>query len=159
MDEDSADPREPTAVLFACNLNRVRSPMAEGLLRRFAGDRIFVDSCGLKRAPDDAEDGQGVDPLAAQVMAEIGCDVSEFRAKTFDELEDDSFDLVISLTPEAQAYYALVSPRVRWEYAFYYVVLMVFLVFMMHDTHQQLAGYGNGGDRVEQTEDSGAGQV
>jgi protein-tyrosine-phosphatase len=96
--------REPAAVLFACNLNRVRSPMAEALLRRMAGDRIFVDSCGLKRAPEaDGADGAGeADPLAAAVMAEVGCDLSGFRAKTFGELDDDSFDLVISLTPEAQ---------------------------------------------------------
>jgi protein-tyrosine-phosphatase len=94
---------EPAAVLFACNLNRVRSPMAEALLRRFAGDRIFVDSCGLKPAVEGEDDPPGdADPLAAAVMAEVGCDLSDFKAKTFDELEDDSFDLVISLTPEAQ---------------------------------------------------------
>jgi protein-tyrosine-phosphatase len=101
--EDPADQRPPGSVLFACNLNRVRSPMAEALLRRLAGDRLFVDSCGLKRPPEDAGEGAaGADPFAAQVMAEVGCDLSEFRAKTFDELEDESFDLVISLTPEAQ---------------------------------------------------------
>ena len=98
-------PLQPSAVLFACNLNRVRSPMAEALLQRLAGHRIFVDSCGLKRPGETGEDQTAaleVDPLAAQVMAEIGCDLSQFRAKTFDELEDDSFDLVVSLTPEAQ---------------------------------------------------------
>jgi protein-tyrosine-phosphatase len=93
--------RQPNAVLFACNLNRVRSPMAEALLRRFAGDRIFVDSCGLKGVVDPEADDE-IDPLAAAVMAEIGCDLGDFRTKTFDDLEDDSFDLVISLTPEAQ---------------------------------------------------------
>jgi protein-tyrosine-phosphatase len=93
--------RRPNAVLFACNLNRVRSPMAEALLRRFAGDRIFVDSCGL-RGGADSETGGEIDPLAAAVMAEIGCDLGDFRVKTFDDLDDDSFDLVISLTPEAQ---------------------------------------------------------
>jgi protein-tyrosine-phosphatase len=87
----------PGAVLFACNFNRVRSPMAEALLKRALGDRIYVDSCGLK--PDEAE---GVDPFVAAVMAELGCDLSRHRPKTFDELEDDSFDLVVSLTPEAQ---------------------------------------------------------
>lgn len=92
--------RLPDAVLFACNLNRVRSPMAEALLKRLLGDRVFVDSCGL-RAPADEDDG-GVDPLAAEVMRELGLDLAEHRAKTFDELDDDSFDLVISLTPEAQ---------------------------------------------------------
>jgi protein-tyrosine-phosphatase len=95
----------PGAVLFACNFNQVRSPMAEALLKRLVGDRIYVDSCGLKHAPDalDADEaGRRVDPFAEAVMAELGCDLSRHRAKTFDELEDESFDLVISLTPEAQ---------------------------------------------------------
>jgi protein-tyrosine-phosphatase len=97
-----SDPRLPDAVLFACNLNRVRSPMAEALLKRLIGDRLFVDSCGL-RSPLPAEAGEPeVDPLALEVMREIGCDLANHRAKTFDDLEDDSFDLVISLTPEAQ---------------------------------------------------------
>jgi protein-tyrosine-phosphatase len=93
--------RLPDAVLFACNLNRVRSPMAHALLRRMLGDRVFVDSCGLKTLQGDDEDLQ-VDPLALEVMREIGCDLSAHRPKTFDDLDDDSFDLVISLTPEAQ---------------------------------------------------------
>ncbi len=92
--------RRPDAVLFCCNFNQVRSPMAEALLKRFAGDRIFVDSCGLRRAVfDPDEDEMEVDPLAAEVMAQIGLDLTRHRCKTFDELEDDSFDLVISLTP------------------------------------------------------------
>jgi protein-tyrosine-phosphatase len=96
-------PSRPGAVLFACNFNRVRSPMAEALLKRLAGDEVFVDSCGLKLPPPDADTGQnGVDPFVEAVMAEIGCDLSRHRAKTFDELNDDSFDLVISLTPESQ---------------------------------------------------------
>jgi protein-tyrosine-phosphatase len=93
----------PGAVLFACNFNQVRSPMAEGLLKRVAGDRIYVDSCGLKKAtPADEDEPAAIDPLALEVMAEVGCDLARFRPKTFDQLEDDSFDLVISLTPEAQ---------------------------------------------------------
>lgn len=104
MSEKPSAAGPPSAVLFACNFNRVRSPMAEALLKRLAGDRIFVDSCGLKRAPDfvDPEERLTVDPLAQDVMAEVGCDLSAYKTKTFDELEDDSFDLVISLTPEAQ---------------------------------------------------------
>jgi protein-tyrosine-phosphatase len=90
----------PAAVLFACNFNRVRSPMAEALLKRVAGDRIYVDSCGLKPAADP-EPGS-VDPFVQSVMEEIGLDLTTHRPKTFDELEDDSFDLVISLTPESQ---------------------------------------------------------
>ena len=99
---------QPGAVLFACNLNQVRSPMAEALLKRLVGDRIYVDSCGL-RLPglihDQASDedvAAGVDPFVQGVMAELGCDLSGHRPKTFDDLEDSSFDLVVSLTPEAQ---------------------------------------------------------
>jgi len=88
----------PGAVLFACNYNRVRSVMAESLLKLMFGDRIYVDSCGVRRDEDDGEP----DPFVVAVMDELGADVSRHRPKTFDQLEDDSFDLVISLTPEAQ---------------------------------------------------------
>jgi protein-tyrosine-phosphatase len=87
----------PGAVLFSCNYNRVRSPMAEGLMKLMFGDRIYVDSCGLKPDEDDAPD-----PFVVAVMDEVGVDVSHHRPKTFDQLEDDSFDLVVSLTPQAQ---------------------------------------------------------
>lgn len=100
---DKPGERLPDAVLFCCNFNQVRSPMAEGLLKHLAGTRIFVDSCGLKRGafnPD--EDDIEVDPLAAEVMKQVGIDITRHRCKTFGDLEDESFDLVISLTPEAQ---------------------------------------------------------
>ena len=87
----------PGAVLFTCNLNRVRSPMAAGLMKRFFGARVFVDSCGLRRDEDDLPD-----PFAVVVMDELGIDLSGHRSKTFDDLEDMSFDVVISLTSEAQ---------------------------------------------------------
>jgi protein-tyrosine-phosphatase len=89
---------EVGAVLFACNQNRVRSPMAEALMKaRFPG-RIFVDSCGAR-----PEAGDGPDPFVVAVLAEIGIDsVADHAPKGFDDLEDESFDLVISLTPEAQ---------------------------------------------------------
>ena len=74
--------------------------MAEALLKQLAGDRIYVDSCGLKPAPNST--APGADPFAQIVMGEVGCDLSRHRPKTFDELDDDSFDLVVSLTPEAQ---------------------------------------------------------
>lgn len=95
--------RLPGAVLFCCNFNQVRSPMAEALLKHLAGTRIFVDSCGLRQARFDPDvDDMQCDPLAAAVMGELGVDLTRHRCKTFGELEDDSFDLVISLTPEAQ---------------------------------------------------------
>jgi protein-tyrosine-phosphatase len=92
-------PPLPGAVLFACNFNRVRSPMAEALLKRAVGDQVYVDSCGLKPS---AQDEDNADPFVEAVMSEISCDLTRHRPKTFDDLEDGSFDLIISLTPEAQ---------------------------------------------------------
>ena len=86
--------RRPGSVLFACNYNSVRSPMAEGLAKNLFGDVIYVDSAGVRQG--------GVDGFAIAVMAEIDVDISQHSSKTFDDLEDTSFDLVISLTPEAQ---------------------------------------------------------
>jgi protein-tyrosine-phosphatase len=86
----------PGSVLFACGLNRVRSPMARGLLGALLGGRVFVDSCGVRPDP-----GGAVDSFAAAVMLEAGVDISHHRPKTFDELEDESFDLVVSLSAEA----------------------------------------------------------
>lgn len=68
--------------------------MAEGILKHLLGHRIFVDSAGVR--PGD------LDPFAVQVMDEIGIDIGGHHPKAFDELEDDSFDEVISLSPEAQ---------------------------------------------------------
>jgi protein-tyrosine-phosphatase len=103
-----APPLLPGAVLFACNFNQVRSPMAEALLKRLVGDRVYVDSCGLRQPAmvhDDVADedvAAGVDPFVQVVMAELGCELARHRPKTFADLEDSSFDLVVSLTPEAQ---------------------------------------------------------
>lgn len=86
--------RLPGSVLFACNFNSIRSPMAAALLRQRHGRRVFVDSVGVRAMPIDA--------FALAVMAEIGLDLRTHQSKTFAELEDTSFDLVVSLTPEAQ---------------------------------------------------------
>jgi protein-tyrosine-phosphatase len=83
----------PSSVLFACSQNSIRSPMAEGMLKHFHRTRIYVDSCGVRQGE--------VNPFAIAVMAEIGIDVSKHRAKTFDRLEDTSYDLVVTLSPEA----------------------------------------------------------
>ncbi len=86
--------RKINAVLFACERNAVRSPIAEAFLKHFHGRSIYVDSCGVR-------DGT-IDPFAAEVMREIGLDLSRHQSKTFDDLDDDFFDLVITLSPEAQ---------------------------------------------------------
>ena len=86
--------RLPEAVLFACTRNAIRSPMAEALLKHFHGARIYVQSVGVRPGL--------IDPFAVAVMEEMGIDIARHRQRSFDDLEDDSFDLVISLSPEAQ---------------------------------------------------------
>jgi protein-tyrosine-phosphatase len=84
----------PDAVLFACNRNSVRSPMAEGLLKHLLGHRVYVDSAGVRAS--------AIDPFVIEVMDEIGIDMSNHRGKSFENLEDTSYDIIVSLSPEAQ---------------------------------------------------------
>lgn len=86
--------RLPGSVLFCCTHNAVRSPMAEGLLKHLHGSRIYVDSVGIRALE--------VDGFAIAVMEELGINIRKHRAKTFEDLEDTSFDLIISLSPEGQ---------------------------------------------------------
>jgi len=85
--------KRPSSVLFACSMNAVRSPMAEGLAKFILGRSIFVDSAGLRKQP--------LDPFALSVMREIGVDIAEHHTKAFDEVDAESFDLIIALSPEA----------------------------------------------------------
>jgi protein-tyrosine-phosphatase len=87
---------EPLAVLFACGLNSVRSPMAAGLFAQMFGRAIYVGSAGVRKGE--------LDPFAVAVMAEIGIDISRHRPITFEELDDLeglNFDLIVTLSPEA----------------------------------------------------------
>ena len=83
----------PAAVLFACSMNSVRSPMAAAILRHLAGRRTYVESAGVRAG--------GADAFAAEVMGEIGIDIADHKPHTLRELNDTSFDLIITLSPEA----------------------------------------------------------
>jgi len=88
--------RTPQAVLFACGLNSVRSPMAESLLRHMFPKAIYVKSAGARKGD--------LDPFAVAVMEELGQDISGHKPMTFEELDDWeglNFDLIITLAPEA----------------------------------------------------------
>lgn len=69
--------------------------MAEALAKRVVGTRVFIDSVGVR--PEDDE----TDPFLTEVLDEIGLDPGRHKPKSFEQLEDASFDLVISLSPEA----------------------------------------------------------
>jgi protein-tyrosine-phosphatase len=83
----------PGAVLFACTMNTVRSVMAAAILRHLAGQRSYVRSAGVRAGRPD--------PFVATVMDEIGIDVSQHSPHTLRDLHDTSFDLVVTLSPEA----------------------------------------------------------
>jgi protein-tyrosine-phosphatase len=83
-----------TSVLFTCTYNMIRSPMAAAIMRFYHGQKIYVDSAGVR-------DVACVDPFACVAMDEAGIDIKKHRCKTFDDLEDTNFDLIITLSPEA----------------------------------------------------------
>jgi protein-tyrosine-phosphatase len=91
-----AGARRPQAVLFACGLNTVRSPMAEGMFKYLFGTTTYAASAGVRKGE--------LDPFAVAAMDEIGLDIAKHKPKTFEELEDWeglNFDVIISLSPEA----------------------------------------------------------
>ncbi len=83
----------PSAILFSCTFNAVRSPLAEGLTRLYFGREIYVASAGVKEGEPD--------PFAIAVMDEIGADITQHQPHTFEDLGDSSFDLIVTLSPEA----------------------------------------------------------
>jgi protein-tyrosine-phosphatase len=83
----------PNAVLFACTMNALRSPMAAGILKHLAGRTVYVESAGIREGE--------ADPFVTTVMDEIGIDVSLHRPRTLRDLNDSSFDLIVTLSPEA----------------------------------------------------------
>jgi protein-tyrosine-phosphatase len=83
----------PHSILFACTNNAVRSPMAEALGKHFFGTEVYFASAGLKRGEGDA--------FAIASMDELGIDMTRHRPHTFEDLEDSSFDLIVTLSPEA----------------------------------------------------------
>ena len=86
----------PQAVLFACGLNAVRSPIAAGLFKHLFGRTAYVGSAGARKGE--------LDPFAVAVMEEIGLDIAKHRPMTFEELDDWeglNFDLIVTLSPEA----------------------------------------------------------
>jgi len=83
----------PPSVLFACSHNAIRSPMAEALAKRLYGQTAYLDSVGV--SPD------ALDNFAVAVLDEIGIDLHMHHGKSFEDIEPSSFDLIVTLSPEA----------------------------------------------------------
>ena len=90
----------PQSILFCCDHNAVRSPMAEGIMKKLYGTGTYVQSVGVI---NDLE----IDGFSIAVCDEIGVELSRHRSRSFDEMErwgDDlsSFDLIVALSPASQ---------------------------------------------------------
>ncbi|WP_348645497.1 low molecular weight phosphatase family protein [Jannaschia sp. S6380] len=90
----------PQSVLFCCDHNAVRSPMAEGLMKKMHGHAIYVQSAGVR---NDLE----IDGFAIAVCGEIGVELSRHRTRSFDEMREwgddlEGFDLIVALSPASQ---------------------------------------------------------
>jgi arsenate reductase (thioredoxin) len=98
-------------VLFLCTHNSARSQMAEGFLRRLAGDRFEVASAGTEATR--------VHPLAAQAMAEVGVDLSQHTSKVVDQFLNQTWDYVITVCDaanEACPVFPNKSNRLHWSF-------------------------------------------
>ena len=84
----------PQAILFVCRHNVIRSPMAEALMRLRHGKRVWTASCGVSP-------GECIDLFAAEVMRELDVDLRKHWPRSFEDLDDVNFDLIITLAPEA----------------------------------------------------------
>ena len=90
----------PHSILFCCDHNAVRSPMAEALMKQLYGRSTYVQSAGVK---NDLE----IDGFAVAVCKELGMELSRHRSRSFEEMQqwgDDlsGFDLIVALTPASQ---------------------------------------------------------
>lgn len=83
----------PRSILFVCGMNAVRSPMAELLARKALPPSTFIASAGVRVGERD--------PFVDAVLAEEGLSLNDRQPRTMDELEDDYFDLIVTLAPEA----------------------------------------------------------
>jgi len=129
-----ADGEVPQAVLFACTMNAVRSPMAAAMLSHLAGKRVYVASAGVRAGE--------VDPFVTTVMGEIGIDVSRHTPNTLRDLNDTSFDLVVTLSPEAH-HQALEMTRTMAVDVEYWPTLDA-TVMMGHGSREQVLDYYRG---------------
>lgn len=83
----------PNSVLFVCGMNAIRSPMAERIARSLLPANVYLASAGVRAGERD--------PFVDAVLAEAGLGTAARAPRTLDDLEDDYFDLIITLAPEA----------------------------------------------------------
>ena len=101
----------PGSVLFCCDHNAVRSPMAEGMMKKFYGHRAYVQSAGVKSEME-------IDGFTVAVCAEMGIPLERHRVRSFEEMQEwgddlSQFDLIVALSPASQR--QALGPRDRGQ--------------------------------------------
>jgi len=81
------------SILFVCNHNIIRSPMAEALTRHHFGKTVYTASAGVISGTQD--------PFVGAVMAELGIDLQNREPQLLEYLEDTYFDVIVTLSPTA----------------------------------------------------------
>ena len=87
----------PGSILFCCDHNAVRSPMAEGLMKKLYGQGCYVQSAGVK---NDLE----IDGFAVAVCQEVGIELARHKSRSFHDMQQlgedlSGFDLIVALSP------------------------------------------------------------
>jgi protein-tyrosine-phosphatase len=85
--------KKPRSILFMCGMNSIRSPMAEAIAKSLLPKGTYIASAGVRPGERD--------PFVDSVLAEINLSLGRRNPQTLDEMEDDFFDLIITLAPEA----------------------------------------------------------
>ncbi|MQB46400.1 low molecular weight phosphatase family protein [Rhizobium sp. ICMP 5592] len=85
--------KAPGAILFMCGLNTIRSPMAEVIARGMLPQGTYIASAGVRAGERNS--------FVDVVLEEIGLSLGRRQPQTLQDLEDDFFDLIITLSPEA----------------------------------------------------------
>jgi protein-tyrosine-phosphatase len=92
-DPDLTETPQKKGILFACNMNSIRSPMAEALARHVLGNRVPVCSVGIYEGYKD--------PFIDAVLAEDGLEAPEHDSQDFSAIDPEDYELLIALTPQA----------------------------------------------------------
>ncbi len=107
--------RDKIRVLFICGQNSARSQIGEAFLNMLGGDRFEAESAGL-------EPGSGVNPLAVEIMKEVGLDISGNAVNSIMEFfeEGRTYDFVIAVCDEAKAVRCPIFPgqheKINWPF-------------------------------------------
>lgn len=83
----------PSAILFVCTENAIRSPMAAAIFKDVFKDKSYVQSAGIRRGNPN--------PFIEEVAKEAGLDLTSHSPQTLTDLGDSLFDIIITLSPEA----------------------------------------------------------